>query len=69
MPSLYLYKLALLLYIYSLLRLALDLETVISQKALLLKEVGKLLVIGDCPILQPGKNQLLVKVLVVGCKF
>lgn len=40
-----------------------------SQKALLLEEVGKPLVVGDRPIPQPGKNQLLVKVLVAGRKF
>ncbi|KAH8749375.1 chaperonin 10-like protein [Diaporthe sp. PMI_573] len=37
-----------------------------SQKALLLEELGKPLVVGDRPIPQPGKNQLLVKVLVAG---
>ncbi|KAK2666909.1 hypothetical protein RAB80_017330 [Fusarium oxysporum f. sp. vasinfectum] len=37
-----------------------------SQKALLLDEVGKPLIVGDRPIPQPGKNQLLVKVLVAG---
>ncbi|KAF5229138.1 hypothetical protein FAUST_10610 [Fusarium austroamericanum] len=37
-----------------------------SQKALLLHEVGKPLIAGTRPIPQPGKNQLLVKVLVAG---
>ncbi|EWZ28563.1 hypothetical protein FOZG_17772 [Fusarium oxysporum Fo47] len=37
-----------------------------SQKTLLLDEVGKPLIVGDRLIPQPGKNQLLVKVLVAG---
>ncbi|KAG7133142.1 Dehydrogenase orsE like protein [Verticillium longisporum] len=37
-----------------------------SQKALLLEEVGKPLVAGERPIPQAGSNQLLVKVLVAG---
>ncbi|KZL86046.1 hypothetical protein CI238_08059 [Colletotrichum incanum] len=37
-----------------------------SQRALLLEEVGKSLVLGARPIPQPGQNQLLVKVLVAG---
>lgn len=39
-----------------------------SQKALLLEEVGKPLVAGERPIPQAGSNQLLVKVLVAGRK-
>ncbi|KAJ5387423.1 chaperonin 10-like protein [Penicillium cosmopolitanum] len=37
-----------------------------SQRAILLQEVGKPLVVGSRPIPQPGKDQLLVKVLVAG---
>ncbi|KAH7165339.1 chaperonin 10-like protein [Dactylonectria macrodidyma] len=37
-----------------------------SQRALLLEEVGEPLVVGSRPIPQPGENQLLVKVLVAG---
>ncbi|CZR68864.1 related to zinc-binding dehydrogenase [Phialocephala subalpina] len=37
-----------------------------SQKALVLHEVGTPLVLSDRPIPQPGQNQLLVKVLVAG---
>ncbi|KAH7024154.1 chaperonin 10-like protein [Ilyonectria destructans] len=37
-----------------------------SQRALLLQEVGKPLVVGERSIPQPGHNQLLVKVLVAG---
>ncbi|KAF4341694.1 zinc-type alcohol dehydrogenase [Fusarium beomiforme] len=37
-----------------------------SQKALLLEEVGKPLILGSRPIPKPGKDQLLVKVLVAG---
>jgi NADPH:quinone reductase-like Zn-dependent oxidoreductase len=40
-----------------------------SQRALLLHEVGKSLAAGDRPIPQPSKNQLLVKVLVAGRRF
>lgn len=40
-----------------------------SQKALLLEEVGKPLVLGTRPIPEAGENQLLVKVLVAGCEF
>lgn len=40
-----------------------------SQRAILLQEVGKPLVVGSRPIPQPGKDQLLVKVLVAGRKF
>jgi hypothetical protein len=39
-----------------------------SQRALLLHEVGKPLTVGDRPIPRPGENQLLVKVLVAGRK-
>ncbi|KAH6954151.1 chaperonin 10-like protein [Fusarium avenaceum] len=37
-----------------------------SQKALLLETIGKPLTLGERPIPQPGKDQLLVKVLVAG---
>jgi len=40
-----------------------------SQKALLLEEVGKPLALGHRAIPEPGENQLLVKVLVAGRKF
>jgi NADPH:quinone reductase-like Zn-dependent oxidoreductase len=40
-----------------------------SQRALLLQEVGKPLVVGDRPIPEPGVNQILVKVLVAGREF
>jgi D-arabinose 1-dehydrogenase-like Zn-dependent alcohol dehydrogenase len=40
-----------------------------SQKALLLEAVGKPLTLGERLIPQPGKNQLLVKVLVAGRKY
>lgn len=40
-----------------------------SQKALLLEEVGRPLVLGSRPIPQPDQNQLLVKVLVAGRKL
>lgn len=40
-----------------------------SQKALLLEAVGKSLILGERLIPQPGKNQLLVKVLVAGRKY
>jgi hypothetical protein len=43
-------------------------STTMSQRALLLPEIGKPLTIGDRPIPQPGENQLLVKVLVAGRK-
>ena len=43
--------------------------TAMSQKALLLREVGTPLVLGDRPISQPGQDQLLVKVLVAGREF
>ncbi|KAH7371834.1 putative zinc-type alcohol dehydrogenase-like protein [Cadophora sp. MPI-SDFR-AT-0126] len=37
-----------------------------SQKALLLRQLGTRLVLGERPIPQPGQNQLLTKVLVAG---
>jgi D-arabinose 1-dehydrogenase-like Zn-dependent alcohol dehydrogenase len=40
-----------------------------SQKALILREVGTPLVLGDRPIPKPGQNQLLVQVLVAGREF
>ncbi|KAI9155721.1 Zinc-type alcohol dehydrogenase [Paramyrothecium foliicola] len=43
-----------------------NLAKIMSQKALLLEEVGKPLTVGDRQIPKPGKNELLVKVLVAG---
>jgi NADPH:quinone reductase len=39
-----------------------------SQKALFVEQLGQPLVVGDRSIPQPSKNQLLVKVLVAGCR-
>lgn len=69
MKYLYLCNFALFFCVYSILRSISDSKTIMSQKALLLHEVGKPLIAGIRPIPQPGKNQLLVKVLVAGCKF
>jgi hypothetical protein len=44
-------------------------QKAMSQKALVLREVGTPLVLGDRPIPQPGPNHLLLKVLVAGRKF
>ncbi len=55
---------AILVYFYFL-----NSEKAMSQKALLLREVGTPLVLGNRPIPQPGQNQLLVKVLVAGREF
>jgi hypothetical protein len=49
-----------------LLYLILSTSTTMSQRALLLPEIGKPLTIGDRPIPQPDENQLLIKVLVAG---
>jgi hypothetical protein len=40
-----------------------------SQKALVVREVGMPLVLDDRPIPQPSQNQLLLKVLVAGREF
>lgn len=61
--------LILLAYTYRLLHSAPSVEKPMSQKALLLHEVGKPLAAGYRPIPQPGENQLLVTVLVAGSKF
>jgi type II secretory pathway component PulJ len=60
---------ALLVCAYSLLRSISGSNQGMSQEALLLEEVGKPLVLGNRPIPEAGENQLLVKVLVAGCKF
>jgi NADPH2:quinone reductase len=38
-----------------------------SQKALILEEIGQRLVEADRPIPQPGKGELLIKLTSVGC--
>jgi hypothetical protein len=68
MPSLYPYILTLLVCVDSLLSSNPDSEIKMSHKALLLQEVGKPLVVGVRPMRHPGKNQLLVKVIVAGRK-
>lgn len=54
---------------YSYLNSSPNTETTMTQRALLLEEVGKPLILGHGPIPQPPENQLLVKVLVAGRKF
>lgn len=44
-------------------------QNTMSQKALILREVATPLILAHRPIPQPGKDQLLVKVLVAGCEF
>jgi hypothetical protein len=69
MQSLHFLVLVLLAYTYPLLRLTLSTRIAMSQKALLLHEVGKSLIAGNRPIPQPRRDQLLVKVLVAGSKL
>lgn len=67
---LFLYKFTLSLCFYPHLHSTdLKTRTTMSQKALLLEEVGKPLTLGRRIIPEPGENQLLVKVLVAGRKF
>lgn len=68
-PSLYIYISVLFIWFYGSILFKFDSKPVMSQKALLLKAVGKPLVLGDRPVPQPGENQLLVKVLVAGRRF
>jgi hypothetical protein len=66
---LYLSISALLTYTCLLLHSAPGTETTMSQKALVLHEVGEPLLASSRSIPQPGRDQLLVKVLVAGRKF
>ncbi|EXK85148.1 hypothetical protein FOQG_10803 [Fusarium oxysporum f. sp. raphani 54005] len=64
---LFLYKFTLFLCFYPHLHSTnLNTQRTMSQKALLLEEVGKPLALGRRPIPEPGEYQLLVKVLVAG---
>jgi hypothetical protein len=69
MQSLHFLVLVLLAYTYPLSRLTLSTRIAMSQMALLLHEVGKSLIAGNRSIPQPGRDQLLVKVLVAGSKL
>lgn len=63
----YLFILILLSSTYRLLQS--DIEQAMTQKAIVLDEVGKPLFVGSRSIPQPGKDQLLVRVLVAGRQF